>query len=214
MKIMIIGPQGSGKGTYASRLSTVMKIPHISTGQIFRDSITQKTDLGKKVEKFLSAGILVPDEITMETVKHRIGEPDCKKGFIFDGFPRTLKQAEELNRISPLDVVLYLNVPEWILLKRLSSRVTCRKCGKIYNLLNFKPKKEGVCDECKGELIVREDETPEAIKMRLKEYEKNTKPLVDYYNKKGVLKTFKCESFDTTPEEAVAKILEILGVKK
>jgi len=214
MRMMIIGPTNSGKGTYASRLSEIFGIPHISTGQIFRENIAKGTFLGKKVEKFLDAGLLVPDDITMEVVKKRISEPDCKKGFIFDGFPRTLKQAEELEKIAPLDVVLYLDVPEWILLKRLSSRVTCKNCGKIYNLLNVKPKKDGICDDCGGELIVREDETPESIKMRLKEYEKDTKPLIDYYKKRGILKIFFNDKFEMPPEESVKIILNILGVKK
>jgi adenylate kinase len=214
MKMMIMGPQGSGKGTYASRLGEVFGIPSISTGQIFRENIAKGTRLGKEVEKFVNAGLLVPDEITMQVVKERLNEPDCKKGFIFDGFPRTLKQAEELEKIVHLDVVLYLNVPEWILVKRLSSRVTCKNCGKIYNLLNVKPKKDGVCDDCGGELIVREDETPESIKMRLKEYERGTKPLIDYYKNKGILKIFHNDVFETPPEECVKKILVILGVKK
>lgn len=214
MRMMIIGPQGSGKGTYASMLSDKFGIPHISTGQIFRENIAQKTELGKRVEKFLDAGLLVPDDVTMGVVRERISKPDCKKGFIFDGFPRTLKQAIELEKIAPLDVVLYVDAPEWLLLKRLSSRVTCKKCGKIYNLLNVKPKREGVCDDCGGELIVREDETPEAIKIRLKEYEKDTKPLIEYYKKKGILKKFFNGKFELPPEESIKIILDILGVKK
>lgn len=214
MKMMIMGPQGSGKGTYAERLGEIFGIPHISTGEIFRENIKKGTNVGKKIEKFVKSGLLVPDDIVMEVVKQRVMEPDCKKGFIFDGFPRTLKQAEELEKIAPLDVALYLDAPEWLLLKRLSSRVTCKNCGKIYNLLNVKPKKEGICNDCGGELIVREDETPEAIKMRLKEYEKGTKPLIDYYQKKGILKRFYNEIFESPPDECIKKILEILGVKK
>jgi adenylate kinase len=214
MKMMIIGPQGSGKGTYADRLSEKFGVPHISTGEIFRENIKQKTELGKNIEKFVNSGLLVPDDVTMKVVEERINKPDCKKGFIFDGFPRTTKQAEELEKISPLDVVLYLDCPEWLLVKRMSSRITCKNCGKIYNLLNVKPKKEGVCNDCEGKLVVREDETPEAIKMRLKEYEKGTKPLIDYYDKKGILKRFYNDVFERSPEECVSKILDILGVKK
>lgn len=214
MKMMIIGPQGSGKGTYADRLSEKFSIPHISTGEIFRENIKQKTELGKKIEKFVNSGLLVPDDMTMKVVEERIKKPDCKKGFIFDGFPRTIKQAEELEKISSLDVVLYLDCPEWLLVKRMSSRITCKNCGKVYNLLNVKPKKEGVCDDCEGKLVVREDETTEAIKMRLKEYEKGTKPLIDYYDKKGILKRFYNDVFERSPEECVSKILDILGVKK
>jgi adenylate kinase len=214
MKMMIIGPQGSGKGTYADRLSEKFGVPHISTGEIFRENIKQKTELGKNIEKFVNSGLLVPDDVTMKVVEERINKPDCKKGFIFDGFPRTIKQAEELEKISSLDVVLYIDCPEWLLVKRMSSRITCKNCGKIYNLLNVKPKKEGVCNDCEGKLVVREDETPEAIKMRLKEYEKGTKPLIDYYDKKGILKRFYNDVFERSPEECVSKILDILGVKK
>jgi adenylate kinase len=214
MKMMIIGPQGSGKGTYASKLSAIMKIPHISTGQIFRDNIALGNALGKQVEKFVNTGALVPDEIVLEVVRKRMSEPDTKNGFIFDGFPRNTKQAEELEKLLKLDAVLYLDVPEWILLQRLSSRVTCKKCGKIYNLMSVKPKKEGKCDACEGELIVRDDEKPEAIKKRLEAYEKNTKPLVDYYTKKGILRDFKVDDPKTMPDEAVEMIVKLLGVKK
>lgn len=214
MKIIMLGPTNSGKGTYASRLSPILKVPHISTGQIFRDNIAKGTELGKKVEKFLNAGLLVPDDITMEVVKERIKRPDCKNGYIFDGFPRTLKQAEELEKIDPPEVVLYLDAPEWLLIKRLSSRVTCKNCGKIYNLLNVKPKKDGICDDCGGKLITREDETPESIKMRLKEYENNTKPLIEYYKKKGILKRFMNDKLDLPPNEGIKKILIILNVSK
>jgi adenylate kinase len=210
----MLGPQGSGKGTYASRLSPILGVPHISTGEIFRENIANKTSLGKKVEKFLNSGILVPDDITMEVVKERLKKQDCKNGFIFDGFPRTIKQAEELEKITSLDVVICIVAPEWILLERLSSRVLCEKCGKIYNLKTLKPKKEGICDYCGGKLIQREDETPESIKVRLKEYERGTKPLIKFYEKKGILKKFLNDKLDLPPEEGVKEILEILGVKK
>ena len=213
MKIVMLGPQGSGKGTYASRLSPILGTPHISTGDIFRENIKEKTELGKKVEEYLQSGRLVPDEITLEIIKDRLSRPDCKNGFILDGFPRTLKQAEELENITNLDYVVYLNVPEWLLLKRLSSRVVCRDCGKIYNLLNIKPKEEGKCDLCSGELIRRKDETPEAIKVRLKEYEEKTKPIEDYYKKKGILLVVSCDRMESPPEENVKKILDLLGVE-
>ena len=214
MKMMIIGPQGSGKGTYASKLSAILKIPHISTGQIFRDNIALGNELGKKVQSFVNSGALVPDEIVMEIVKKRLGEEDAKNGFIFDGFPRNARQAVELDKFLNLDAVIYLNVPEWILLQRLSSRRTCKMCSKIYNLQTIKPKIDGKCDACQGELIVRDDEKPEAIKKRLEAYEKDTKPLIDYYKSKGILREFRNENPNTMPDEAVEMILKMLGVRK
>jgi adenylate kinase len=214
MKIIMLGPQGSGKGTYASRLSPILGVPHISTGDIFRENIREKTELGKKVEGYLQSGKLVPDEITLEIIKDRLSTPDCENGFILDGFPRTLKQAKELEKITTPDHVIYLNVPEWLLLKRLSSRVVCKECGKIYNLLNIKPKEEGSCDVCSGELIRRKDETPEAIRVRLKEYDEKTKPIADYYKEKGILLVVSCDKLDSPPEENVKKILDLLGVKE
>jgi adenylate kinase len=214
MKLIIIGPQGSGKGTYASRLSTILSISHISTGDIFRENIAKRTELGKKVEKFVKSGLLVPDDLTMEIVKKRLNEPDCKNGFIFDGFPRTLKQAEELEKITKLDYVVNLVVPDWVLIKRLSLRVTCDKCGEIYNLGYLKPKVEGICDKCGGRLVQRDDDKEEAIRKRLKEYEEKTKPLIDYYKNKGILLNISNDKIETPPEIVVDKILVALGVKK
>jgi adenylate kinase len=214
MKIIMLGPQGSGKGTYASRLSPILGIPHISTGEIFRENIAKKTELGKKVEKFLNSGELVPDHITMKIVKQRLKKPDCKNGFIFDGFPRTLRQAKELEKISLPDFVIYIYAPEWILLERLTSRIICDKCGKIYNLKTLKPKKESICDECGGKLIRRKDETSESIKVRLKEYEEKTKPIIEYYEKKGIVKKFLNNRLDLPPEEGVREILNLIDVKK
>jgi len=209
-----MGPQGSGKGTYASRLSAIFGVPHISTGQIFRDNMVQGTPLGKEVDKFLKSGVLVPDDITLETVKNRLSEPDCKKGFIFDGFPRTLKQAEGLEKTTKLDYVINLVVPDWVLIKRLSLRVSCEKCGEIYNLGYLKPKLEGICDKCGGRLMQRDDDKEEAIKKRLREYEEKTKPLIDYYKNKGILVNISNDKIETPPEIVVDKILKALGVKK
>jgi adenylate kinase len=214
MKIMIMGPQGSGKGTYASRMAQSMGIPHISTGQIFRDNIAAKTALGLEVEKFVKQGALVPDEITMKIVKDRISKDDCKKGFIFDGFPRNLEQAKQFEKITPLDVVVYLDVPKEVLMRRLSGRRTCKKCSEIFNIYTMKPKKDGVCDKCQCELIQRADETPDAINKRLEEYEKNTKPLIDFYQKKGSLKKIEFKDHNALPEVNTKVILDALGVKK
>ena len=212
--MIIIGPQGSGKGTYSSRLSPKLGIPHISTGDILRENIKKQTPSGIRAKEYMDRGELVPDEIVIGLLKERFERHDCKKGFILDGFPRNLVQAKELEEITHIELVLNLDVPEWILLKRLGGRVTCKKCKEIYNLDNIKPKQEGVCDRCGGELIQREDDKPEAIKKRLNEYEEKTKPLIDYYKEKGVLKTVSCTKFETPPEEMIEKIVKIIeGMK-
>ena len=214
MRIVLLGPQGSGKGTYASRLGPILGIPHISTGDLCREEAAKGTELGKKIKEIMDRGGLQPDEIIIEMLKNRIKKDDCKKGFVLDGFPRTLKQTKELEKITSLDYVVNLVVPHWILIKRLSLRVSCKKCGEIYNLGYLKPKKEGICDKCGGELIQRDDDKEEAIKMRLKEYEEKTKPLIDYYKNKGILVNVSNNKIDTPPEVIVDKILEVLGVKK
>ncbi|MEM5778501.1 MAG: adenylate kinase [Candidatus Aenigmatarchaeota archaeon] len=214
MKITIIGPMNSGKGTYASRIAKKFGIPHISTGQIFRENIDAKTELGKEVESFLNKGILVPDEITLSIVKERISKPDCKNGFIFDGFPRTLEQAKQFDKISSFDIAIYLDVPKEVLIKRASGRRTCKNCGEVYNIVTFKPKREGICDSCGGKLIQREDDKPEAIRKRLEEFEKNTKPLLEYYKKQGILKRIVFDDPEAPPEENTKFILKALGVKK
>lgn len=214
MKIVMLGPQGSGKGTYASRLSPILKVPNISTGELCREEAAKGTELGKKIKEIMDRGGLQPDEVIMEMLRNRLKKDDCKKGFIFDGFPRTLKQAEELEKITGLDYVINLVVPEWVLLKRMSLRVTCKKCGEIYNLGYLKPKKEGICDKCGGKLIQRDDDKEEAIKKRLREYEEKTKPLIDYYKIKGILLNVSNDKIDTPPEIIVDKILDVMGAKK
>ena len=214
MKIMIMGPMNSGKGTYASRIAQKMGIPHISTGQIFRENIAAKTELGKKVESFINKGFLVPDDITVKVARERISKHDCKNGFIFDGFPRSIEQAKQFDKISKFDMVIFLDVPKEVLIERTSGRKTCKKCGEIFNMATFPPKKEGICDKCGGELFQREDETPEGIKKRLEEYERNTKPLIDYYKKQGVLKRIIFENPRAPPEENTIFLLKAIGVKK
>jgi adenylate kinase len=210
MKLIIIGPQGSGKGTYASRIAPILDIPHISTGDIIREEIEKQTEIGKKVEAIVKSGALVPDDIVMQLVEKRLERPDCKNGFIFDGFPRTLSQANALEEITDLDAVINMKVPEWILLARLSTRVTCRDCKTIYNTRTLKPKKEDICDKCGGPLIQREDETPDAIKKRLDEYNKKTAPLIDFYREKGILVEVECNDIDIPPEIMVEKIMDEL----
>jgi adenylate kinase len=187
LNIVLLGPPGVGKGTYAGILSKKYNIPHISTGQMFRDAIKEGSELGRKVEGFISKGDLVPDEITIEVVKVRLKEKDCNKGFLLDGFPRTIPQAEALEKIRKIDKVLNFVASDETITERLSWRRTCKKCGAIYHLKNIPPKVEGICDKCGGELYQRSDETPAAIKVRMKEYNRKTKPLIDFYKKKKLL---------------------------
>jgi len=210
MKLIIFGPPGSGKGTYASRLASKLEIASVSTGDLFREAIKQGTDLGRRVSDFLNRGELVPDEITIEVVKERISRPDCKKGFILDGYPRTLEQAEALDKVARIDVIIRLIVPEWIIVERLSNRRICRNCGAIYNLKYLKPKREGVCDKCGGELYQREDDTPKVIKERLKVYEHQTQPLIDYYKDTVPFVNAECNEIDMPPEIMVESIMQEL----
>ena len=212
---MIFGPQGSGKGTYASRLSPQLGIPHISTGDIFRAEIAAGSELGRKVDGMIKEGKLVPDSIVVEVVKKRIAQPDAKKGFIFDGFPRTKAQAEALDNLVKIDGVINLQVPDEILIARISARVQCRAAGHIYNLLTLKPKVPGKCDQDGSELYQRADDTPEAIKKRLATYHEQSAPLLNHYRKKGLVMDFEIKEMAIPPETVVAKILQALkGLKR
>ena len=210
MKIVMLGPPGAGKGTYASRLTLKLGIPHISTGDMVREEIKKQTDLGRKIREYSDRGALVPDEIIIKLLAERLKKPDCAKGFILDGFPRTINQAEALEKIAKIDLVINLNVPDDVIITRLSNRLICSKCGAIYNLLTLKPKKEGICDECGGKLYQREDDRPEVIKERLNVYRKQTEPLIEYYSKKGLLRNISCNNIMTPPEVMVEKIIEII----
>jgi len=212
---LIFGPQGSGKGTYASRLSPQLGIPHISTGDIFRAEIAAGSELGRKVDGMIKEGKLVPDSIVVEVVKKRIAQPDAKKGFIFDGFPRTKAQAEALDKLVKIDGVINLQVPDEILIARISARVQCRAAGHIYNLLTLKPKVPGKCDQDGSELYQRADDTPEAIKKRLATYHEQSAPLLNHYRKKGLVMDFEIKEMAIPPETVVAKILQSLkGLKR
>ena len=210
MKIVILGPPGSGKGTYASRLKDLLGIPHISTGDMVREEIRAQTELGKIMKAYSERGELVPDEIIIDMLAKRLSKPDAQRGFILDGFPRTLKQAEYLEKISGVDLVINLNVPDEIIIQRLSNRLICKRCGAIYNRLTLKPKVDGICDKCGGELYQREDDRPEVIQERLNVYRRDTEPLIEYYRRKGILRDVYCESLTTTPEEMIGKIMEII----
>ena len=210
MNLVIFGPPGSGKGTYASRLQVKLGLPAIATGDMLREIVRQESKLARTVKDYMSTGELVPDGIVIQVLKERLARDDCKKGFILDGFPRTIEQAEALDKITKVDAVILLDVPEWILVERLSSRRVCRKCGEVYNILYLKPEKEGVCDKCGGELYQRMDDTPRIVKDRLKVYEKQTEPLIKHYKGELPFVEFKCEKLEVPPEVAVEEILKEL----
>jgi len=210
MRFIIFGPPGAGKGTYASRLGSELKIAVISTGDIFRDEVKRNTDLGRKVAEFLNRGELVPDEIVTAVLAKKIRMPHSEHGFILDGYPRTIEQAKALDKIVEIDAVIRLIVPEWIIVERLSNRRVCKKCDAIYNLKYLKPKRSNVCDNCGVELFQREDDKPRVIRERLKVYEAQTQPLIEYYKGKLPVLNIECKSADIPPEVIVEKILQEL----
>jgi len=187
MNIVILGAPGVGKGTYAEFLSDKYVIPKISVGDLFRSAIKDETELGKKIKDYVSSGDLVPDEIVIELVKNRLQEDDCRRGFLLDGYPRTVAQAEAMGKFKKIDVALNFVAPDEVIMSRIGGRRTCSKCGAIYHVKNVPPKVEGICDRCGGRLIQRSDEKPEVIKNRLVVYREKTKPVIDYLRKKGLL---------------------------
>lgn len=214
MRLVLLGAPGAGKGTQAVILSEKLNIPHISTGDIFRNNIKNKTELGKKAEEYITKGLLVPDEITVDLMKDRLKEDDCKNGFILDGFPRNIAQAEALDKYLnemgvKLDCALNIHVDDEEIIERISGRRVCQNCGKSYHVKYNPPAVNGECDDCKSELIQRDDDKEETVIKRLETYHKQTEPLIEYYQKKGLLKTVigqeKVE--DTTRE--VMKALEL-----
>jgi adenylate kinase len=183
----------------------------VAMGDIFREIMKESTPLGLKVRGFVEKGLLVPDNVVVEVLKQRLAKVSGGKGFILDGFPRTIEQAEALDQITKVDVIILLTVPEWIIVERLSTRRICKKCGEVYNVRYLKPKVEGVCDKCGGQLYQRSDDTAEVIKDRIKVYEKQTQPILQHYKKKKViLIEFRCESLDMPPEIAVENITKEL----
>lgn len=193
MKLVLLGPPGAGKGTQSVVLSKRYNIPQISTGDILRESIKSGLALGSKAKGYMEKGELVPDDVVIGIVADRLKKPDTRKGFILDGFPRTLKQAEALDKAledinSGIDMVLYFATSPAVAIERLSGRRVCKSCGFNYHVKNIPPRKEGVCDKCGGELFQRPDDKEDTVRNRLKIYEDRTKPLIDYYVKQGTLK--------------------------
>ena len=187
VNIVLLGPPGAGKGTYGGILSKKYGIPIISVGDLFRKTIKDETELGKRVKAYVSSGELVPDEIVNEVVKNRLNEDDCKQGFLLDGYPRTVNQAEFMLTFKNIGVALNFVVPDDVIMERISGRRTCRKCGEIYHIKNVPPTIDGICDRCTGRLVQRSDEKPEVIKTRLVVYREKTKPVADYLRKKGLV---------------------------
>jgi adenylate kinase len=190
--LIFLGPPGAGKGTQAKRIAHHRQVPHLSTGDMFRDAVTRGTELGKLAKPIMERGALVPDELVMGMVEERLAQPDCAKGFVFDGFPRTIPQAEQLDAIlkrlgfgKPL--VIDFEVSSDMLVRRLSGRWTCSVGGEIYNDFEHRPKVQGICDKDGGKLVQRADDRPEVVKDRLVAYERQTKPLVEYYQRQGIL---------------------------
>ena len=185
MNVILLGAPGAGKGTQAVRIAAAMNIPHISTGDIFRKNIKEKTPVGLKAKSYIDRGQLVPDEVVVEIVQQRIDEDDCKNGFLLDGFPRTIAQAEALDRLTNIDNVINLEVDLDKLVDRITGRRVCEKCGESYHVST---KKDDICEKCGGKLIQRADDTEETVKSRLNVYKNETAPLINFYKNQGVLK--------------------------
>jgi adenylate kinase len=214
MNAIIFGAPGSGKGTYASRLKKRLKVEVISMGDIFREFMKKETEFGKNVKQYVEKGLLIPDEIVVGVLRKKISEIPSEKGIILDGYPRTIPQAEILKEIAKIDVILLQNVPDWIIIERLSSRRICKKCNEVYNIRFLKPKIENICDKCGGELYQRPDDTTEVIKKRIQLYQKMTSPIINYYKeKKTPFIISNIKELNTTPEQVVEKILEELKIQ-
>ncbi|RLG85656.1 MAG: adenylate kinase [Thermoprotei archaeon] len=187
MKLVFLGPPGVGKGTYAKILVRKYGIPHISTGDIFREEIARGTPLGRKVKEYVERGLLVPDEIVIEIVRQRLSREDCRRGFILDGFPRTIEQARALENIVSIDAAVHFYAPMEVVIDRISGRLVCPRCGAIYHVKYRPPKVPGICDVCGAKLVRRPDDRPEVARRRYEIYYKTMKPVIEYYRSKGLL---------------------------
>ena len=213
MKIIMLGAPGAGKGTQAKKIAAKFSIPHISTGDIFRANIKNGTELGKKAKTYMDQGLLVPDELVVDLVVDRVNQEDCRDGYVLDGFPRTIPQAEALDKAlaelgQKVDYAIDVDVPDETIIRRMGGRRACVTCGATYHLEYAPTEKDGICDTCGGGLILRDDDKPETVKKRLSVYHEQTQPLIDYYTNAGILKTV-----DGTAdiEDVFRAIVEILG---
>ena len=208
MKLILLGAPGSGKGSLAKIISKDFQIPQISTGDLFRNCVKQDNDFARQVKSIMESGALVPDEITVDLLKKRINEKDCQKGFILDGFPRTIAQAQALEKIAQIDGVILVEVPFEMIIERLSARRTCPKCGEIYSITTYS---QDVCQKCGAQIVQRDDDKPETIKNRLEVYEQKTSPLINFYSDR-LFKVSNNKSIEET-YRPVKTYLENLGVK-
>jgi adenylate kinase len=213
MNLVLLGPPGAGKGTQATKIAEKYNIPHISTGDIFRKNVKEGTPLGKKAQEYMSKGELVPDDLVIELVEDRLTDDDCKGGFLLDGFPRTVYQAEKFDvylkeKNSAIDKVLDIDVEKDILIDRMIGRRVCKNCGATYHVKNMPPKKEGICDVCGGEIYQRADDTLETVSNRLQVYLEQTSPLIDYYEKAGNIAHINGAG---ALDKVFSKIVEVLG---
>ena len=202
MKIIMLGAPGAGKGTQAKRIAEQYGIPHVSTGDIFRANIKEQTPLGMEAKSYMDRGELVPDELTVKILLDRVAKDDCKNGYVLDGYPRTIPQAEVLDKAieetqdpsgigadEKIDYAINVDVPDENIINRMSGRRACLKCGATYHIQYMPPKTEGICDKCQSELVIRDDDKPETVRNRLSVYHEQTAPLIDYYSNKGILRT-------------------------
>ncbi|MBR1584220.1 MAG: adenylate kinase [Clostridia bacterium] len=209
MNLIFLGPPGAGKGTHAQRLMNELGIPQISTGDALRQAVKNGTELGKAAKAYMEAGDLVPDELVIGIVEERLKADDCRKGYILDGFPRTVKQAEALSGFADIDVALNLSLADEVIIKRLSGRRVCLKCGGTYHVSTLNGRED--CANCGEKLVQRKDDSPETIQNRLNVYAVQTAPLIDYYQQKGLLKTVECQP-EATVEENYQRVREALGI--
>lgn len=213
MKIIMLGAPGAGKGTQAKKMAAKYGIPHISTGDIFRANIKNGTELGQKAKVYMDQGLLVPDELVVDLIIDRFKEPDCDKGYVLDGFPRTIPQAQALDEAlakkgDAVEFAVDVDCPDENIIRRMSGRRACVNCGATYHVVNIPPKKEGICDICGGGLILRDDDKPETVEKRLKVYHEQTQPLIDYYKGKGILKSVDGTKDPDSTFEEIIKIIE------